>query len=60
MKEQKRYNAAIYCRLSKDDDLRAGESSSISTQKLMLEKYVKEHNWLIADCYIDDGWSGTN
>lgn len=38
MEKLKRYNAAIYCRLSKDDDLRSGESSSISTQKLMLEK----------------------
>lgn len=30
------YNAAIYCRLSKDDE-QAGESVSIQTQKLMLE-----------------------
>ncbi len=60
MEKLKRYNAAIYCRLSKDDDLRSGESSSISTQKLMLEKYVKDNNWTIVDYYIDDGYSGTN
>lgn len=64
MEKLKRYNAAIYCRLSKDDDLRSGESSSISTQKLMLEKYVKDNNWTIVDYYIDEhviiGTSGEN
>lgn len=60
MKELKRYNATIYCRLSKDDDLRNGESSSISTQKMMLEKYVADRGWSVYDRYIDDGWSGTN
>ncbi len=60
MKGLKRYNVAIYCRLSKDDDLRNGESSSISTQKMILEQYVKERSWTIFDRYIDDGWSGTN
>ncbi len=51
---------AIYCRLSKDDIAANAESSSILTQKIMLEKYAKEHHWLIHDYYIDDGWSGTN
>ncbi len=51
---------AIYCRLSKDDIAANEESSSILTQKIMLEKYAKEHHWLIHDYYIDDGWSGTN
>lgn len=60
MKEQKRYNVGIYCRLSKDDDLRGGESSSISTQKIMLEKFVKDSGWAVYDLYIDDGYSGTN
>jgi len=60
MREHKRYNVGVYCRLSKDDDIRSGESSSISTQKEMLEKYVKDNGWTVFGCYIDDGYSGTN
>ena len=33
------YRAAVYCRLSKDDDLQ-GESASIANQRDMLEKYL--------------------
>ena len=58
MKQQNFYNVGIYCRLSKDDMLQ-GESSSISTQKSMLTKYVEERNWRIVSYYIDDGISGT-
>lgn len=36
-------DAAIYCRLSRDDDTH-GESSSILTQKAMLSKYVQDQN----------------
>ena len=35
------FRAAIYCRLSKDDDL-DGESASIANQRDMLEKYDAE------------------
>lgn len=58
MKQHKFYNAAIYCRLSKDDEVN-GESSSISTQKQMLTKYAKDNGWSIVDYYVDDGISGT-
>jgi len=37
------YNAALYCRLSKDDE-QAGESVSIGTQKMILEKFYKEQD----------------
>lgn len=59
MKEQKRYIAGIYCRLSKDD-IGEGDSSSILTQRSMLEKYVGDNGWTVYDRYIDDGYSGTN
>ena len=52
-------SAALYCRLSKDD-LSFGESSSISTQKMILRKYAQMKNWTIHDIYVDDGWSGAN
>lgn len=54
-----KYNCALYCRLSKDDDLQ-GESNSITNQKEILTQYAKENNINIYDVYIDDGYSGTN
>lgn len=59
MESKTHYRAALYCRLSKDDDSNM-ESSSISTQKLILESYCKNHGFQIYDYYIDDGYSGTN
>lgn len=53
------YNTALYLRLSRDDELQ-GESGSIQTQRMMLRQYATEHNLVVVDEYIDDGWSGTN
>lgn len=53
------YEAALYLRLSRDDELQ-GESNSISTQRMMLRKYAEQNNFRIVDEYIDDGYSGTN
>jgi len=51
--------AAIYLRLSRDDGSDA-ESNSIVTQRMMLQKYAKEHGFQVYDEYSDDGWSGTS
>ena len=59
MKNLTNYNAALYCRLSKDDD-QSGESVSIGTQRSILEDYCREHGYQIYKVYIDDGYSGTN
>ncbi len=59
MKSKTEFKAALYCRLSKDDDSGV-ESSSISSQKLILESYCEKHGFEIYDYYIDDGYSGTN
>ena len=59
MNENKIYRAAIYCRLSKDDE-QIGESVSIETQKMLLTDYCVERGWLIHDTYVDDGYSGLN
>lgn len=53
------YNAALYMRLSKDDD-GSTESASISTQRKMLLSYAKENGFHVYDEYVDDGFSGTN
>ena len=50
---------ALYCRLSKDDMVQ-GDSESIKTQKAMLTQYAKEHGFLVAEVYVDDGFSGLN
>ena len=57
--KQQSYNAAGYCRLSSEDDL-SGESSSIATQRELITQYCKEHGVNLFDCYVDDGFSGTN
>lgn len=44
LKDNKIYNAALYCRLSLDDGS-VGESGSIQTQKIILEEYAKIHEF---------------
>lgn len=50
---------AIYCRLSKDDDLQ-GESASISNQRALLENYCKKQGWEVLYILQDDGFTGLN
>ena len=50
---------ALYCRLSRDDELQ-GESNSITNQKSILEKYAKENGFKNIRFFVDDGYSGTN
>ncbi len=57
--KQQVYNAALYCRLSRDDGAEF-ESSSIATQRQMLRQYANEQGFHVVDEYIDDGYSGTN
>ena len=58
-KEQSRLIAALYTRLS-DDDEKDGTSVSIETQEKILTDFCKQHNICIYDVYIDDGFTGTN
>ena len=59
MKAGSTYKAALYMRLSKDDD-GTSESASIMTQRKMLRSYAADNGYLVFDEYVDDGWSGTN
>ena len=43
---------ALYCRLSRDDEL-SGESMSIQTQKAILEQYAKEHGLGNCQFFVD-------
>lgn len=57
MRTRADYRAALYMRLSKDDD-GAAESASITTQRQMLRSYAAEHGYAVQDEYSDDGYSG--
>lgn len=50
---------ALYCRLSRDDELQ-GDSNSIRNQKAILQKYAAEHGFTNVEEFVDDGYSGTN
>lgn len=53
------YTAALYLRLSRDDQYQR-ESDSIANQRHILTEYAKENGISIYDEYIDDGYTGTN
>lgn len=50
---------ALYCRLSRDDELQ-GESNSITNQKSIVEKYAKENGFKNIKFFVDDGYSGVS
>ncbi|EOZ5799153.1 recombinase family protein [Enterococcus faecalis] len=50
---------ALYCRLSRDDELQ-GDSNSIKNQKAILQKYADDNGFSNTEFFVDDGYSGTN
>ena len=50
---------AIYCRLSRDDEL-TGDSNSIVNQKAILNRYAKDQGFKNIQFFVDDGYSGAN
>ena len=50
--------AALYCRLSRDDNMDT-ESNSISNQKKILQKAAKEKGYTDTIFFVDDGVTGT-
>ena len=50
---------ALYCRLSRDDELQ-GDSNSIIHQKDILRKYAEDNGFSNIQFFVDDGYSGTN
>ena len=53
------YHAALYIRLSKEDESE-GPSQSVQNQESLLREFVQQHRLIVYDTYIDDGWSGTS
>jgi site-specific DNA recombinase len=58
MDAQSNQLTALYCRLSRDDELQ-GDSNSIANQKNILLKYAQDNGFANPQFYADDGISGT-
>ena len=56
--DNSKFKVAMYIRLSREDGDKL-ESESVSNQRIILERYIKENNLLLIDEYVDDGVSGT-
>ena len=54
----KTFKVGIYIRLSREDGDKL-ESESVSNQRNILQRYVKENEYILIDEYVDDGISGT-
>ncbi len=60
-KSLKLWRAALYIRLSREDEGDKAESCSVTSQREILKEYIKQHSDIeLFDIYVDDGWSGTN
>ncbi len=57
-KNREEGTAALYCRLSRDDNMDT-ESNSISNQKKILQKAAKEKGYTDTLFFVDDGITGT-
>lgn len=51
--------AAIYCRLSKEDETDS-QSVSIGSQKMIIRNFCEENGFEVVAEFIDDGYSGLN
>jgi site-specific DNA recombinase len=58
MSEEKVVRAALYVRVSTEDQAEKG--SSIGAQIDFLEDWAQKEGWAVADRYVDDGYSGKN
>lgn len=56
----RKYKCADYLRLSKEDLLKKDESTSIESQRMIIESFCKYHNLELVEEYVDDGYSGGN
>ena len=54
----KTFKVGIYIRLSREDGDKL-ESESVSNQRNILQRYLKENEYILIDEYVDDGISGT-
>ena len=58
-KPEKSGLCVLYSRLSKDDEMRQGDSISVKHQREILEKFAKNNGFSNITHFVDDGVSGT-
>lgn len=58
-KKQSNSECVIYLRLSKEDN-KTDESSSIVSQRMIIESFCRFNGFIIREEYVDDGYSGGN
>ena len=51
---------ALYCRLSRDDELNNGDSNSIANQKQIISRYAQDNGFKNTSFFVDDGWTGVS
>lgn len=56
----RKYKCGDYLRLSKEDLLKKDESTSIESQRMIIESFCKYHTLELVEEYVDDGYSGGN
>ena len=59
MQSNQQRSTALYCRLSRDDELQ-GDSNSIQNQKKILASYAESKGFRNPVFYVDDGYSGSS
>lgn len=59
IKNPQHWRAALYIRLSKEDES-DGPSASVTNQQSLLREFAEQNALAVHDTYIDDGWSGTD
>ena len=60
MEKMTHFSVAMYIRLSREDGDRE-ESESVDNQRKLINNYLQgKDEFLLHDCYIDDGFTGTN
>ena len=58
---EKAWQAALYIRLSREDEEKKNESVSVTNQREILLEYLRQHPELeLFDIYVDDGFTGTD
>lgn len=56
----RKYKYGDYLRLSKEDDLKKDESSSIESQRMIIESFCKFGKLDLVEECVDDGYYGGN
>ena len=56
IEKPEQYRAALYVRLSREDETE-GPSGSVKNQQSLLHDFAVKNRLAVYDTYVDDGWS---